>query len=185
MNERPVPVNEKPLIQRYLQLRSEFIGYLYAMTRDAELAEEVYQDAAVIVIKKADGTEEINDFRAWAKEVIRRQALYAIREREKSRKVARAMSPELLEAISTVFVEDKSTESVVLDESSALKECLTGLTENKRKLIALRYENDASFQEISAKTKSSPSAIQKAISRIRKQLHDCVKHKMRTAEGLS
>jgi hypothetical protein len=33
-------MDEMPLIQQYLQLRSEFMGYLYAMTRDAELAEE-------------------------------------------------------------------------------------------------------------------------------------------------
>ena len=41
-------------IQHYLQLRSEFMGYLYAITRDAELSEEVYQNAAVVVIEKAE-----------------------------------------------------------------------------------------------------------------------------------
>ena len=60
-------------IQQYLQLRSEFMGYLYAITRDAELAEEVYQNSAVVVIEKTNSDEEIRDFRAWAKEVIRRQ----------------------------------------------------------------------------------------------------------------
>ena len=40
-------MNETPLIQQYLQLRSEFMGYVYAITRDAELSEEVYQNAAV------------------------------------------------------------------------------------------------------------------------------------------
>ena len=67
-------MDETPLIQQYLQLRSEFMGYLYAMTRDAELAEEIYQNAAVVVIKKADQPEVIRNFRAWAKEVVRRQA---------------------------------------------------------------------------------------------------------------
>ena len=50
-------MDEKPLIQQYLQLRSEFMGYLYAVTRDAELAEEVYQNAAVVVMEKAEGPE--------------------------------------------------------------------------------------------------------------------------------
>ena len=55
------------------------MGYLYAITRDAELAEEVYQNAAVVIIEKASSDKAIRNFRAWAKEVVRRQALHAIR----------------------------------------------------------------------------------------------------------
>lgn len=178
-------MNDRPLIQQYLQLRSEFIGYLYAITRDSDLAEEVYQNAAVVVMNKEAEPEAIRDFRAWSKEVVRRQALFAIREREKSSKLARAVSPELLDVISTAFVDDQSDNSVVLDESAALKQCLAGLTENKRQMIALRYENDASFEEISGKVDSSASAVQRALSRIRKSLYDCVITKMRLAEGTS
>ena len=178
-------MTEKPLIQQYLQLRSEFIGYLYAITRDSDLAEEVYQNAAVVVMKKEDDTETIQNFRAWAKEVVRRQAFLAIRKREKSSKLTRAVSPEMLDVVSTAFIEDESREEVVLDESTALKHCLAALPQNKRQLIALRYETDASFQEISDKVESSPSAVQRALSRIRKLLHGCVKRKMQLAEGLS
>lgn len=178
-------MNEKPLIQQYLQLRSEFIGYLYAITRDADLAEEVYQNAAVVVMKKDSDTETVRNFRAWAKEVVRRQALFAIRERAKSSKLTRAVSPEMLDVVSTAFLEDESSSQIVLDESTALTQCLADLPEDKRQLIALRYEADASFQEISGKVESSPSAVQRTLSRIRKQLHGCIKNKIRLAEGLS
>lgn len=178
-------MNQKPLIQQYLQLRSEFIGYLYAITRDADLAEEVYQNAAVVVIEQDNDTETIRNFRAWAKEVVRRQALFAIREREKSSKLTRAVSPEMLDVVSRAFLEDESSLQVVLDESTALKQCLADLPEDKRQLIALRYEADASFQEISGKVDSSPTAVQRALSRTRKLLHGCVKKKIRWAEGLS
>ena len=72
-------MDETPLIQQYLQHRSEFMGYLYAITRDAELSEEIYQNAAVVVMEKAAQPETIRNLRAWAKEVVRRQALHAIR----------------------------------------------------------------------------------------------------------
>ncbi len=116
-------MDETPLIQQYMQLRSEFMGYLYAMTRDAELAEEVYQNAAVVVIQKADQSETIHNFRAWAKEVVRRQALHAIRAREASAKYGRAMAPELLEAVSEAFMHDTSEDSVVRDEAGVLRKC--------------------------------------------------------------
>ncbi len=120
-------MDETPLIQPYLQLRSEFLGYLYAMTRDAELAEEIYQNAAVVVIEEMDQPETIRNFCAWAKEVVRRQALHAIRAREVAARYGRAVSPELLGAVSDAFIHDTSEDSVVRDEARALWKCLDGL----------------------------------------------------------
>lgn len=176
-------MNDTPLIQQYLQLRSEFMGYLYAMTRDAELAEEVYQNAAVIVIEQAEEPETIRNFRAWAKEVVRRQALHAIRAREVARRHGRATAPELLEAISEAFIQDESEDSVVLDEARALRKCLDELPVEKRELIAMRYERDAGFDEISRQVNSTPVAVQRALSRIRKMLHACVQRRMQLMEG--
>ena len=178
-------MDETPLIQQYLQLRGEFMGYLYAMTRDAELAEEIYQNAAVVVIEKADQPEVIRNFRAWAKEVVRRQALHAIRARAAAERHGRAMSPELLEAVSDVFVHDTSA-----DSSSAMKPARSNSAskdyqKDKRELVALRYERSSSFDEISKHTGSTPAAVQRALSRIRKLLHGCVQRRMQLAEGAS
>lgn len=178
-------MDDTPLIQQYLQLRSEFMGYLYAMTRDAELAEEIYQNAAVVVIEKAEQPETIRNFRAWAKEVVRRQALHAIRSREVAARHGRAMSPELLEAVSDAFMDDTSEDSVIRDEASALRQCLDGLPKDKRELVALRYESSSSFDEISKHTGATPAAVQRALSRIRKLLHGCVQSRMQLAEGAS
>ena len=161
------------------------MGYLYAITRDAELAEEVYQNAAVVVMEKAEMPEKIGNFRAWAKEVVRRQALHAIRAREVSSRRGRAMSPELLDAISNAFTDDESRDSAVLDESAALRHCLEGLPIDKREMVAMRYERDASFDEISQRVDSTPSAVQRSLSRIRRSLHECIQRRIRLAEGIT
>lgn len=57
-------MTDSQLIQKYLQLCSEFMGYQYALTQDAALAEEVYQNAAIVIIEKSESDEEIHDFRA-------------------------------------------------------------------------------------------------------------------------
>lgn len=176
-------MDETPLIQQYLQLRSEFMGYLYAMTRDAEFSEEIYQNAAVVVMEKANKAEPIRNFRAWSKEVVRRQALHAIRAREVATRHGRVMSPELLEAVSDAFLRDSSEDALVLDETRALKLCLDRLPKDKRELVALRYERNSSFDEISQQTGSTPAAVQRALSRIRKLLHGCVQRRIQLAEG--
>jgi RNA polymerase sigma-70 factor (ECF subfamily) len=175
-------LDKTPHIQQYLQFRSEFMGYLYAMTRDFELAEEVYQNAAVVVIEQSEKPEAIRDFRAWAKEVIRRQALHAIRARDVSARHARAISPELLDVVSNVFLEDDSEAQADREEARALRQCLDKLTARKRDLIAMRYEGSASFDEISEHVGSTPAAVQRALSRVRKMLHGCVERRMQLAE---
>ncbi len=176
-------MTESQPIQQYLQLRSEFMGYLYAIIRDAELAEEVYQNAAVVIIEKASSDETIRNFRAWAKEVVRRQALHAIRSRETARRHGRATAPELLEAISATFCEDDSTASLVHKEAAAMQKCVGELPQEKKTLVAMRYEHDASFDEISRKMNSTPAAIQRALSRIRKMLHECTQRRLALSEG--
>lgn len=178
-------MDETPPIQQYLQLRSEFMGYLYAMTRDAELAEEIYQNAAVVVIERVEAAETFRNFRAWAKEVIRRQALHAVRARAVAKRHGRAVSPELLEAVTSAFTEDDSADSIVRDEASALRQCLDGLPEDKRQLVAMRYENASSFDEISKHIGSTSAAVQRSLSRIRKLLHGCVQKRLQLAEGAS
>jgi len=49
----------------------------------------------------------------------------------------------------------------------------------------MRYERDSSFDEISKRTGSTPAAVQRALSRIRKVLHECIQRRMQLAEGLS
>ena len=176
-------LNETPHIQQYLQLRSEFMGYLYAITRDFELAEEVYQNAAVVVIEQADKSETIREFRAWAKEVVRRQALHAIRVRDVSAKHARTISPELLDVVSSAFLEDDSEVPTDREETRALRKCLNELPAKKRELVAMRYEAGAAFDEISQQTGSTPAAVQRALSRLRKLLHGCVQRRMQLTEG--
>lgn len=176
-------MSETPYIQQYLQLRSEFMGYLYAITRDFELAEEVYQNAAVVVIEQADKSETIRDFRAWAKEVVRRQALHAIRARDVSAKHTRSMSPKLLDVVSSVFLEDNTDLPTDREETRALRKCLNELPAEKRELVAMRYEAGAEFDEISQQTGSTPAAVQRALSRLRKLLHGCVRRRLQLAEG--
>ena len=99
--------------------------------------------------------------------------------------VSRAMAPELLEAVSNAFVQDDSKDSIVHNETSALNQCLDGLSADKRELVAMRYESNSSFDEISRHTGSTPAAVQRALSRIRKLLHGCVQQRLRLAEGTS
>jgi RNA polymerase sigma-70 factor, ECF subfamily len=169
---------DEPLIRELLKHQSDFMGYLVAMTRDLDAAQEIFQNVAVSIMDRR-GTEEIRDFRAWAKEVVRRQALLYLREKAPER--VRSMEPLLLEGISQAFVEDATSAETAKSELDALRRCLAGLPEKSRALIALRYEQRASFGQIAQSLASTEIAVQRALSRVRKALRDCVRAAMRNA----
>ena len=92
-------MSDVPLIKQFLRHQSDFMSYLMAITRDFDAAEEIFQNAAIVVMERSSDDEPIRDFRAWAKEVVRRQALRHLREQAKEQWV-RSLEPILLEQIS-------------------------------------------------------------------------------------
>ena len=58
-----------------LAFRSELLGFIRAILRNTADAEDLFQETCRIILEKSDQTGPIVDFRAWAKEIARRQVL--------------------------------------------------------------------------------------------------------------
>ncbi|HLY09887.1 MAG TPA: sigma-70 family RNA polymerase sigma factor [Planctomycetota bacterium] len=171
---------DEPLIKQLLRHQAPFMGYLVAMTRDLAAAEEIFQNVAVVVLEQGP-QERIRDFHAWAKEIVRRQALHYLRERSQSRRLS--MAPELMEGLSLALEEGSAEPAAVPRDREALVQCLKSLPPRSRRIMTLRYEKQRSFEEIGEALESSAQAIQKTLSRIRRSLHDCVQNRLLMAEG--
>lgn len=173
-------MNDMPLIKQFLHHQSDFMAYLMAITRDFHAAEEVFQDAAVVVLKHAESGGDIRHFRAWAKEIVRRQALRYMQQQIRQKRHVRPVDPELLEQINRVFIEDGTPESVLHGEISALEACIKKMPDTGRKMLAMRYEKRATFVQIADAVKKTEAAVQRALCRLRRALHDCVRSRMST-----
>jgi RNA polymerase sigma-70 factor (ECF subfamily) len=173
---------EEPLIKQLLSRQGLFMGYLMAMTHDLGAAEEIFQNVAVVVLERGP-QEKIRDFHAWAKEIVRRQALHYLRQKSESSTRVRPVAPELLDGLSLALEEDAWDESAAPAEREALADCLKGLAPHARRMMVLRYEKRASFDEIARSLDATAQAVQRALSRIRKTIHDCVRSRLVAAEG--
>jgi RNA polymerase sigma-70 factor (ECF subfamily) len=173
-------------IKEFLRCQGEFMAYLMAILRDFDAAEEVFQNAAVVIVEGGAKSEPIRNFRAWAKEVVRRQALYRLRKDAQDARRHRPVTPELFDAITSAFMEepsldDRADESLgATREIRALRGCLQKLSDRQRELLARRYERRQSFAEIGTAVSSTAGAVQRAISRIRMNLYDCVQASLRS-----
>lgn len=171
------------LIKQFLQYQREFMAYLMAMTRDLEVAEEVFQNAAVVVMERSDDNQSIRDFRAWAKEVVRRQALSYLRKQGTRVRRLRPIEPQLLDQIVSVFMTDQTDIAHQTKELAALRECVRKVSRPQQEMLALRYQRQASFGEIGRVVGKTENAVQRALSRLRRQLHSCVRHRLVIADG--
>lgn len=176
-------MNDSTPIKEFLRYQGEFMAYLMAILRDFDAAEEVFQNAAVVIIEGATAGEPIRNFRAWAKEIVRRQALYRIRKQSQDRKLFRPVTPELFDAISAAFMEDDSEGP--RREVQSLRKCLEKLPARQREMLVLRYERQQSFEQIGQTAGTTPGAAQRALSRIRLLLHDCVLATLQAATEIS
>jgi RNA polymerase sigma-70 factor (ECF subfamily) len=178
-------MSDPRLIRDLLRHQSDFMAYLMAMVRDLDAAEEIFQNAAV-VMQYADGSnaEPVRDFRAWAKEIVRRQALHYLRAKGRAARFA-PTEPELLEQIDRAFDEDNTDFVERQRELEALKDCASRLPEATRRMVAMRYEVRASFDDIASAVGRTAAAVQRSLSRTRRLLHDCVQAKMAHPRGVS
>jgi RNA polymerase sigma-70 factor (ECF subfamily) len=165
-------MQDTELIRRFLAHQGEFLGYVMAMTRSLDAAEEILQEVAVVMLERRKEGEVIQDFRAWTKEVVRRQTLVWLRRQIDRRRVL--VGAELLESIADVMGEEDVSELDARHEIEALRRCMQKVPERSRVLLTMRYQQRSSFEDIATAVKTTSSAVQRSLSRLRLALRDCV-----------
>ena len=167
------------LMQRLLDMRVSVLGYLRGLVRDAFLAEDIFQETCLTVMKRIDTFDRSRDFGAWVRGIARNQARNAVR---KESRIKPLPSPELLEAI------DQSYDNATAEEIEAtqymlgfLRECMARLGQAQRRMLTLFYNAEKTLSEIGREMAKSPGAVQVALHRVRSALLHCVSDRERRA----
>ncbi len=159
------------LIRRFARIRAATLGYVRTLVRDHHLAEDIFQETCLVVLKKLDKYDPACSFDGFVLGIARNLARNAMR----TRRNLAMPSPELVEAIDRAF--DDITEEESAETASRLEflhKCIEKLASPQMKLVELRYRAGASLREIARHTGRSAGAVQVALSRIRRALMGCV-----------
>ena len=57
----------------FLKTRQTLLGFIFALTRDHEVAEEVFQEVALAILQEASKGIVVERFLPWAREIVRRR----------------------------------------------------------------------------------------------------------------
>lgn len=140
--------------------------------------DDVLQQLALLIWEKFDQFEQGTNFRAWAFAFARNllQRYHAASARQAR---VRPLPADLLDALATLEVTGHP--ELISDRAEHLKGCLDRLHPDARRLIAWRYGDRLSFDDLAARAGRSSQALRTKLSRIRRVLRDCIELHMRQA----
>ena len=156
-------------VELLTQHRSQLFGYLYALLRNLDDAEDVYQDTAMVLWSKFDQYASGTHFFRWACVVARNCTATFLKQKRRDR---RYFSPAFQEELAAIQAD---MGPVDLEQShEALIDCMKKLPEADRQLIAVCYGSRRAFKQIAEQLGRSAQSVYDALCRIRHQLLECI-----------
>jgi RNA polymerase sigma-70 factor (ECF subfamily) len=135
-------------------------------------ADEILQETNVRLWNEFEKFTPGTDFGAWACTIARYQVL-TFRKRRSRERVQ--FTDEFLDVVAREAQADDDTAA----RHHALARCVDDLTPQHRDLLKAFYEPGAAGAEVAARFNRSLDALYKALSRVRRLLHDCVVRRMK------
>lgn len=150
-------------------------AYILSMVHNVPDADDILQETATLMWEKFDEFEAGTNFGAWGTTISRYKILDYYRNRKS--KTSENFDDELANAISECAQKKLCQMS---DRMSALQECLKKLSEQDRKLLQIRYEQNLKISDIAQRISRPVQGLYKAMARIHSVLHRCVNSTMLT-----
>jgi len=167
-------LNVQDITEYLLQNRMMLTSYLYAVTRNFHLSEDVFQEVCVKAVSQEDHFKSREHLLMWFRVTGRNCAIDMIRTRE-GRYVG--LSEEMLGLVEANWdrSDDLSREALL----KTLEECMTRLTPRNMRIVKLRYFENRSGREVAELMGQKLESAYQAIGRIHRSLGECISQKLK------
>ena len=173
---------ESELVKDFLRNRDTLMGFVLALVRDHDLAEELFQETALAILAETEkGTRPAN-FLAWARAVARHRIADYYRRRARRNEDLRTFET-MADLLMQAFEENEIGAEESRRRLKHLMECLRRLGERARTIVDLRYRDRLALRDIAAAVEWKESAVKVALAKARRALAGCVDAKLRAEEA--
>ena len=162
------------VLKAALTCQSALVAYAHALLADYAEAEDVVQNAFLVVARKHEDFAEGTSMLAWCRGIVRLEILSHLRKRRREPAVEDRILNDAMEA---AFEAHQSAELGL--RADHLHGCLAKLNCRARDLIRLRYEENAGYEQIAEALKMGLEAVRKGLLRTKQQLRECVTIRMK------
>jgi RNA polymerase sigma-70 factor (ECF subfamily) len=168
------PSREKLFLQLFLQNERRLLAYILTLLPHRADADDVLQEASLVMWDKFDAEQPPHDFAAWGCRIAYFKVLDCYKKSQRSRV---RFSQAMLERLAETAIEQ--ADALRLDERrQALADCIQRLGSRDQDLLTRRFAQGATTQSTAAQVGRSVDAVYKALARIRQTLFDCVSKRL-------
>lgn len=169
-------MSQPELAKSLLENRRAIFGFVFALTRDFEAAEEIFQEVSLAILGEAARGTRPRNFLAWTRELTRHRVADFYRARGRA---PVPLSESIVDAASQAFDEGELAPEVMQARQKSLLECLAKLPARARELVERRYRDRRSPGEIAAAVGWRLNAVHAGLSKARRALAACVEARLR------
>ncbi|MBP86416.1 MAG: hypothetical protein CMJ64_06835 [Planctomycetaceae bacterium] len=164
-----------------LDCRTELIAYARSLLGNYAAADDVLQEALLVVFKKFDQFQEGTSMLAWCRSIVRIEILRAKQRHQRERSLAERL---LDDAIDAAFDEFQTARRHDDAESwrDALRSCLEWVPQCRQSVLRARFADELSYQQIGERLGMTIEAVRKALFRLKRQVRSCVETSLRAAQ---
>ena len=169
------------VLKAALECRTELVAYARSLLGSYSAADDVVQEAMLVVIKKYDQFQEGTSMLAWCRSIVRIEVLRAKQRYRRERTLAERL---LDDAIDAAFDEFHTIRQRDETESwrEALRRCLERVPDRGQGVLRARFADELSYQQIGERLGMTIEAVRKALFRLKKQVRSCVETSLRDAQ---
>ncbi len=169
----PSPANYEAFVSLMIQAEPAVRRFVRTLLPAWGDVDEVVQRVALAAWRKFDQFEPGTEFLKWALVIARFEVLAYRRAMARDRLV---FSEQILELLAEESVAETELGS---REERALESCLKKLDVKRRELVLRAYAYDTDQRDIAAALGKSPAALYMLLSRIRRELLECIERTLR------
>jgi RNA polymerase sigma-70 factor (ECF subfamily) len=169
-------LHQDQIVKCLLSERSRVLGFVRAILGGSEGTEDVFQDASLLAISKAEEIVDEAHLMAWLRVVCRNLARNVKRANSRS---AIALSDEVLALLESHWSQRDGRSS---DAARALSECLEKLPAKSSELVRLRYLDGLKVQEVAERVGRPAASLYVVFGRISAALANCIDRELRPQE---
>jgi len=160
----------------FIQNQRRIFGHILTLLPRLADAEEVFQQACVIILGKAEQFVPGTDFVRWACQIAQYET-YNYRRRLQNDRLR--FNDGLFDLIAIRRLEK---EDLLQAELDALRSCIEKLSQPDRHLIQERYRRKVTSRELAVELGRPENTVYKAMHRIRRSLRECIQKSLARQE---
>lgn len=173
--------HREEVLRAAFELRTELLAYARSLLGNYAVAEDVVQEAFLVVVKKHDKFQDGTSLLAWCRAIVRIEVLKAQDRFHRDRSLIERVLDDSIDAAFAEFQQSRS--QLEADQrKDALVGCVKKLSERAQSVLSARMADELGYPQISERLGMSIEAVRKSLFRAKKLVRECVETQMNAVE---